>query len=158
MKIVVTGGAGLVGSALISKLIKDPQNEVTAAFHNKPIVVNNINTIQVELTNFNDCMNLLKGKDALINCAAKTFGAEIMAKEPLSLSMPNIIMNANLFEAAYQNEVKQVIFMGSTTAYPESDEALSESSIFLDEVYKSYFVVGNVKRIMEILGKIYSSR
>jgi len=156
MNIAITGSAGLVGSALISKLVKNPSNNITSFYHQKPPTNKSITSIQGDLVNYDDCMSLLKDQDMLIHCAARTFGAEIMSKEPLSLSIPNIIMNTNLIEAAYQNGVKQVIFMGSTTAYPASDDALSENTLFQDQPYKSYFVVGNVKRITEILGTIYS--
>jgi GDP-L-fucose synthase len=106
-----------------------------------------------------DCERAVEGVDFVFMCAAKTSGAAVMTQAPLSHVTPNVVMNAQLLEAAYRAKVKKFIFLSSSAAYPPSgDRPVREEEMFGADPYEVYYSVGWMKRYAEILCKIYAEK
>jgi len=80
-----------------------------------------------------------------------------MDKTPLVHLTPNIIMNAQILAAAYENKVRRFCFISSNTVYPVTDFAVDEDDAGYD-FFEKYFVVGWMKRFSEIMCEMYSSK
>ena len=65
-------------------------------------------------------------------------GAGVMEKTPLVHLTPNIIMNVNMLEAAYKENIKKFIFISSNTVYPFVDFAVKENDANFD-FYEKYY-------------------
>src|SRR3972149_7164241 len=93
-RILVTGGAGFVGSNLIKKLLEVNAN-IFATYHvkNPQIKDKRIRYIKVDLTNKKDCKKVVRGMELVFMSAANTSGAAVIEKTPLVLVTPNVIMN-----------------------------------------------------------------
>jgi GDP-L-fucose synthase len=89
--------------------------------------------------------------------AANSSGAAVMEKTPLVHLSPNIRMNINMTEAAYESGVKKFIFISSNTVYPQVDFAVREEQAEFD-FFDKYYVVGWMKRFSEIVMEIYSNK
>jgi len=88
--------------------------------------------------------------------AANSSGAAVMEKTPLVHLTPNLIMNAQMLAASYENKVSRFCFISSNTVYPLTEFAVKESDANF-EYYDKYFIVGWMKRFSEIMCEMYSN-
>lgn len=154
----MAGGTGFIGTNLINRLLSLGAN-VRATIHKRtPIITDSrVEYIKCDLLGMEDCYKVVKGMDYVFMCAANTSGAAVMASTPLIHVTPNIIMNSQILEASYINEIEKFIFISSSAAYPPSGNVpIKEEEMFNGDPYETYFGVGWMKRYTEILCKLYS--
>jgi len=159
-KILVAGGSGVIGVNLVRRLLT-LGSRVRATLHNRPAVIQDdaIDYVQAGLTRMEDCRKVVEGMDYVFMCAANTSGAAVMTTTPLVHVTPNVVMNAQMLDAAYQAGVKKFVFISSSAAYPPSgDRPVREDEMFGADPYEIYYSVGWMKRYAEILCKIYSQK
>ncbi|OGP66761.1 MAG: hypothetical protein A2031_01570 [Deltaproteobacteria bacterium RBG_19FT_COMBO_43_11] len=159
-KVLIAGGTGFVGINIIKRMLELRAN-VRATLHRKaPVVVDDkIDYIKCNLLNMEDCKKIVDGMDYVFMCAANTSGAAVIASTPLVHVTPNIIMNAQILEAAYFARVKKFAFLSSNAAYPPSgDNYVKEEAMFDGDPYETYFGVGWMKRYTEILCRMYAEK
>ncbi|MEX0656186.1 MAG: NAD-dependent epimerase/dehydratase family protein [Nitrosopumilaceae archaeon] len=115
MKIVITGGAGFIGSSVAQLLKKD--HKVTIFDHKKPIngdyefIQGNINDSKLVTDSIKDC-------DVVIHLAA-TLGVVYTEKNPIKTLDTNIIGTKNVLESCRLNNVRKIIFSSSSEVYGE---------------------------------------
>ncbi|MHB1275907.1 MAG: NAD-dependent epimerase/dehydratase family protein, partial [Candidatus Humimicrobiaceae bacterium] len=106
-----------------------------------------------------DCKKVVKDMDYVFMCAANTSGAAVIASTPLVHVTPNIIMNSQVLEAAYNAKIKKFVWLSSNAAYPPTDDRpVKEEEMFNGNPYDVYFGVGWMKRYTEILCRLYSEK
>lgn len=158
--VLVAGGTGFVGANILLRMLSLGAN-VRATLHRKaPVILNDrIDYIKADLLRMEDCKKCVQDMDYVFMCAANTSGAAVMASTPLVHVTPNIIMNAQMLEAAYFAKVKKFIWLSSNAAYPPTDDRpVSEEEMFSGDPYDTYFGVGWMKRYTEILCRLYSEK
>ena len=161
--VLVAGGTGFVGVNLIQRMLALGA-KVRATIHRKPPVIKDdrIEYVTCDLLSMEDCKKVVKvvaDMDYVFMAAANTSGAAVIAATPLVHVTPNIIMNAQLLEAAYFGRVKKFIFLSSNAAYPPSaDRYVREEEMFDGDPYPVYFGVAWMKRYTEILCRMYSEK
>ena len=159
-KVLVAGGSGFIGINLIKRLL--PLGcSIRATLHKRAAVVEDksIEYVQADLTLMEDCRRVSEGMDYVFMCAANTSGAAVMALTPLAHVTPNVVMNAQLLEAAYLAKVKKFLFISSSAAYPPSgDRPVKEEEMFAGDPYEVYYSVGWMKRYAEVLCKVYAQK
>lgn len=158
-KILVTGGSGFVGTNLLKRLSAENNFLLYSSyFKNKKFKkVTNVKYFKVDLEKLQDCKKICKNIDIIIMCAANSSGAAIMEKTPLVHLSPNIRMNINMAEAAYEAKVKKFIFISSNTVYPQVNFPVKEKNASFN-FFDKYYVVGWMKRFSEIVMNIYGQR
>ena len=122
-KVLVTGGAGLIGSCAVKRL-SEAGAIVRAVYHKTEPAkcAEGVTYLQADLTNAEDCRSVVEGVSYVFHCAAHTPGAGATASDPLAHVTSNIIIDALMLEAAYGAGVKKFIWLGSMTAYPPTGE------------------------------------
>jgi len=157
-RVLVTGGAGFVGTNLIKRLL-DLGAKVTATIHKKPPQIKDprVNFITCELLQPDECDKAVAGQDYVFMCAANTSGAAVMAKTPLVHLTPNIIMNVSMLDAAYKAGVKKFQFLSSNTVYPLTDYPVKEDDV-TNEFYEKYHIVAWMKRFTELVCEMYADK
>ena len=159
-KVLVAGGAGFVGVNVINRLLSLGAN-VRATLHIKdPVILDErIEYVRCDLTRMEDCQKAVTDMDYVFLCAASTSGAAVIASTPLVHVTPNIVMNAQMLEAAYFARVKKFIWLSSNAAYPPSgDRPVKEEELLDGDPYETYFGVAWMKRYTEILCRMYSEK
>src|SRR3989338_6698790 len=165
--ILVTGGAGFIGSNLIDTLLKNPDYQITCLdnfdpFYNPQIKRNNIAThlkksnfkfIEADIRNFANMKSKLgKHYDTIIHLAAKV-GVKPSLKEPQLYTDININGTQNLLEIARQLDCKKFIFGPSSSVYGiNANTPWNEE----DHVLKPISPYASTKISGELLGHVYS--
>ncbi len=163
-KVLVTGGTGFIGLNIVKGLVERGFSDIVVTTHTERDYYYNlhdndsITLVKCDLTDKEQCHSITKDVDILVLCSAVSFGASFIQDNPLGLVNDNIIMNVNLLDGAYKNGVKKVIYFGSTTGYPDTEEIMYEENMFDGDPFDAYFSVGWMKRYTEVLMRLYSEK
>jgi nucleoside-diphosphate-sugar epimerase len=121
MKLLVTGGAGFIGSHLVDKLIDQGHrvfiidNLSAGKEENLNFKANFYNS---DICDFEEIKPLFKDIDYVFHLAAIP-RVPISIDDPLGTSKNNILGTLNVFKAAVDHKVKRVIFASSSSVYGE---------------------------------------
>ncbi len=108
--ILVTGGAGFLGSHIIEHLY----SQGVGADH---LLIPR--SRDSDLRKWENCVKAVKGKDLVIHLAGKVGGIGFNQKYPGDLFYDNAIMGIQLIEAARQEGVEKCVILGTVCAYPK---------------------------------------
>lgn len=159
-KVLVTGAGGFLGTNIAKRLVKDGALVRGTLHHgHSQFEHRNLEYVRTDLTKMDECRKMVMGMDYVFMCAANTSGAAVMASQPLAHVTPNVVMNAQMLEAAYDARVRKFLFVSSSAAYPPTGERpVAESEMFEGDPYEAYFSVGWMKRYAEVLCRIYAEK
>lgn len=139
MKILITGGAGYIGSHTAKQLIENRECDITIIDNLSTGVISAIETlknihkeagnrgefdfIQADLKDFGVIEGIFKAKkfDAVIHFAASIVVPESV-KNPIKYYMNNTVNTTNLIKLAVENGVKKFIFSSTAAVYGEPEE------------------------------------
>lgn len=166
--ILITGGAGFIGSNLIDSLLKDNLNiKITCLdnfdpFYDPKVKKSNIKThlkksnytlVKGDIRNLNRVKpKLSKYYDVIIHLAAKV-GVIPSLQDPMSYTDVNVVGTQNLLEFARQSHCKKFIFASSSSVYginPHVPWNENESILKPISPYASTKISG------ELLGHVYT--
>jgi GDP-L-fucose synthase len=124
-KILVTGGTGLIGRFVVSKLVKFG-SEVTVASLDDLVLEKKAKYIKGDLTNFEFCKKITKNIDYVFHISGIKGSVKVTIDKPASFFVPLIMMNTNILEACRLNSVKRLVYTSSIGAY-------SSKEIFIED-------------------------
>jgi GDP-L-fucose synthase len=147
-KILVTGGAGFLGSFLVEKLIRDrnanPEGIVVPRSKN------------MDLRIWENCVKVVKDIDIVLHLAGKGGGIGYNRRYPATLFYDNILMNTQLMEAARLEEAEKFVGIGTVCSYPKyTPVPFKEENLwngYPEETNASY---GLSKKIMLVQSQAY---
>lgn len=131
MKSIVTGGAGFIGSNLVSGLIELGHEVVciddqSSDGHEQFYWNSNSKNHLLDICNYNDIEHLFIDSDYVFHLAAE---ARIMncIVDPIKAVRSNILGTANVLQASRINGVKRVIYSSTSSAYGNNPVPNKES-------------------------------
>ncbi|ADN49856.1 SDR family NAD(P)-dependent oxidoreductase [Vulcanisaeta distributa] len=127
--VLVTGGAGFIGSHLVDRLIKDGyrvrvvDNFSTGRLENLKHLEDNPNleVMRGDLKNEQDAREAVKGADAVFHFAANP-EVRVSSISPRVHFEENVVATFNLLEAMREYKVKEMVFASSSSVYGEPEE------------------------------------
>ena len=108
-RIFVAGHKGMVGSALLRELRKNPNNEIFTASRAELDLVN-----QQEVAEFFAQLKI----DEVYLSAAKVGGIHANNTYPAEFIYDNLMLECNVIHQAWEHGVKKLLFLGSSCIYP----------------------------------------
>lgn len=106
-KVLVTGGAGFVGSHLVKKLKRLGGNIFVPR------------SKDYDLREKENCRKVVKNKDIVIHLAGKVGGIGFNMQHPGEMFYDNIIMGVHLMEEARKADVGKFVAVGTVCTYPK---------------------------------------
>ena len=127
--VLVTGGAGFIGSHLVDKLIgegysvKVIDNFSTGRIENLRHLENNPNLeiMKGDLKNYADAVEAVRGVDAVFHFAANP-EVRVSTTSPRTHFDENVVATFNLLEAMREHGVRELVFASSSSVYGEPEE------------------------------------
>lgn len=134
-KVLVTGGAGFIGSHLVERLLELGAevtvvdimlcgNKIVHLEGNKKLSVH-----KVDVTDLTAVAPLFSGQDAVFHLAAMV-GVEETQDEPVHLLDVEVGGTANVIALSAKNKVKRFVFASSSEVYGDSTEPMVEEGPF----------------------------
>jgi len=134
-RVLVTGGAGFIGSHLVEKLIDlgalvsvvDTMlcgNKIERLEGHK-----NLSVHRLDVTDIQAIEPLFKGQDMVFHLAA-VVGVEETQDEPVNLLNVEVVGTSNVISLASKNKVKRFIFASSSEVYGDSLKPMVEEGPF----------------------------
>lgn len=112
-KIYVAGHRGLVGSALLRELERQGYSNIVTRTHKELDLLN-----QQEVESF----FAVEKPEYVFLAAAKVGGIKANCQYPAIFIYENLMIEANVIQAAYRNQIKKLLFLGSSCIYPKMAE------------------------------------
>jgi len=141
MSVLVTGGSGLVGSAIKADI--------------------KLSTRDVDLRDWKSTLALFeyfKPKE-VIHCAARVGGVGANMNYKGEFFYDNIMINTNVLEASRVVGVKKVVSFLSTCVFPDDVEyPLTEKKIHLGEPHNSNYPYAYAKRMLDVQSRAYKEQ
>ena len=139
-KIYIAGHTGLVGSAILKKFAEKGYSNLIYKTHSELDLIN-----QQKVIRFFE----MEKPEYVIIAAAKVGGIEANNTYRAEFIYNNLMIQTNIIHAAYINNVKKLIFLGSTCVYPKNtpqpikEEYLLTSSLeYTNEPYAIAKIAG----------------
>lgn len=120
-KVYVAGHRGMVGSAIVRKLEAEGYNNIITR-----------SSSELDLRNQQQVNDFFKEEKPgyVFLAAAKVGGINANNTYRAEFLYDNLMIEANVIEAAYRNEVKKLLFLGSSCIYPKlAPQPLQEDSL-----------------------------
>lgn len=125
-KIFVAGHRGMVGSAIVRKLQKEGYNNIVTK-----------TSQELDLRSQEKVNAFFKAEkpEYVFLAAAKVGGIHANNVYRAEFLYDNLMIEANIIHASYQNEVEKLLFLGSSCIYPKmAPQPLKEEYLLTDEL------------------------
>ncbi len=121
MKVLITGAAGMLGSALLRTFGSSQDHEV-AAITRRDLDLRSKVDFEKKLSSFSP--------DLIIHAAAKVGGIQANISHPVDFLADNLQMDTNVITTSLANGVPNLLYIGSSCMYPKDyRQPLIESDI-----------------------------
>lgn len=162
MKILITGGAGFIGSNLCEYFISKGNevicldNFATGHLHNLDVVINNPNftLIEGDIRNFQDCQKAVQGADYVLHEAALG-SVPRSINDPITTNEVNVSGFMNVLTASRDAKVKRFVYAASSSTYGDS-QGLPKVEDVIGKPLSPYAITKYVNELYaEIFSKTY---
>ena len=110
MRVLVTGGNGMLGRSIVSEWKSQrPDDDITV-----------VTRAEVDLQDKNATRALIERAqpDAIIHAAAKVGGIGVKIAEPTGFLLDNLLLDSSVLSAAIDLRIPELLYVGSAAVYP----------------------------------------
>lgn len=147
-KVVVTGGAGFLGSHVVAKLKERGVTDITVP-----------RSGQYDLRLKETCREIVKGADIVIHLAANVGGIGYNRDYPGTLFYDNLLMGVHMMEESRLAGVSKFVAIGTICAYPKfAPIPFHEDDLWNGYPEETNAPYGLAKKMMLVQGTAYRSQ
>ena len=162
MRILVTGGAGFIGSNLSEDLLKDKRVSLVRVLDN--LATGSLKNLQElsgdprfeflegDIRNYQTCLEACEGTD-LISHQAALGSVPRSVNDPLTSNEVNITGTLNIFNAARETKIKRIVYAASSSTYGDHP-GLPKTE---DKIGKPLSPYAVTKYVNELYAQVYAS-
>ncbi|MBI2196461.1 NAD-dependent epimerase/dehydratase family protein [Candidatus Daviesbacteria bacterium] len=123
IKVLVTGGAGFIGSEVVKQLLEKGYSVRVADDLSKleAKVPRSCEFLKVDLTDRKAALSAMEDIDFCIHLAAKIGGIGYFHKYPATILSENNKMYSAVFEAAVSKKIKRIIYLSSSMVFESTN-------------------------------------
>jgi UDP-N-acetylglucosamine 4-epimerase len=161
MRILVTGGAGFIGSNLVEKLLQDKRvglvrvldNLATGSLKNTEEFKQNpkFQFIEGDIRDYKTCLEACESIHCISHQAALG-SVPRSVKDPLTTNAVNIDGTVNIFTAAREKNIRRVIYAGSSSTYGDHPDLPKKE----DKIGNPLSPYAVTKYVNELYAKVYA--
>jgi UDP-N-acetylglucosamine/UDP-N-acetylgalactosamine 4-epimerase len=162
MRILVTGGAGFIGSNLVERLLAREDVEQVRVLDNLSTgTIKNVEEfetnakfefVQGDIREYETCLKMCEGID-LVSHQAALGSVPRSINDPLTTNAVNITGTLNIFTAAKESKVKRVVYAASSSTYGDHP-GLPKTEDKIGNPLSPYAVS---KYVNELYARVYAS-
>jgi GDP-L-fucose synthase len=147
-RILLTGGAGFLGSHIVENLVQE--RDVSRSHIFIPRSENS------DLRVWENCKKAVENADLVIHLAARVGGIGFNQKNPATLFYDNIMMGTQLMEAARRVGVKKFVQVGTVCSYPKFTPApFKEENLWDGYPEETNAPYGIAKKALLVMAQAY---
>jgi GDP-L-fucose synthase len=144
-RIVVTGGAGFLGSHLVAQLQKEHPAEIVVP-----------RSADADLRLSADSAKIVQGADIVIHLAANVGGIGYNQANPATLYYDNMLMGVHVMHEAWKAGVQKFVAIGTICAYPKfSPVPFQEENLWNGYPEETNAPYGLAKKMMLVQAQAY---
>ena len=129
-KVLVTGGAGHIGSTLTEQLVKEGakvkiydnlwrgSKDYLLDENQKPIIDMKSDFFEKDLRVYENCEEAVKDVDVVFHLADVVAGITYVFDNQPFVYRSNVLINSNMFAAAAKEKIEKLVYVGAACAYP----------------------------------------
>jgi UDP-N-acetylglucosamine/UDP-N-acetylgalactosamine 4-epimerase len=161
-KILVTGGAGFIGSNLVKSLLNDSRigivrvldNLLTGAIENiNPFFSNpNFEFVKGDIRDYETCLKACSDMH-LISHHAALGSVPRSINDPLTTNAINITGTLNVFTAAKENKIERIVYAASSSTYGDIQSEFKKE----DEIGSPLSPYAVTKYVNELYARVYGN-
>jgi len=162
MRILITGGAGFIGSNLVALFLKDPRISFVRVLDNLSTGSrNNIASflsdprfefVEGDIRNYQTCLKACENID-LITHQAALGSVPRSINDPLTTNEVNITGTLNIFTAAKDKKIKRVVYAASSSTYGDHPGLPKVE----DQIGKPLSPYAVTKYVNELYAQVYAN-
>lgn len=150
-KILVTGGAGHIGSALTARLVKEGADvkvvdnlwrgskDYLLDEEGKEVIDMKENFFEWDLREFEKCEKSMKDVDIVFHLADVVAGITYIFDNQPFVFRSNLLINSNVFSAASKANIENLVYVGAACAYPHEKQNDPNYPLFKeDDMYPAH--------------------
>ncbi len=147
-RILITGGAGFLGSGIVDKLVKE------RGVSRDQIIIPR--SRDYDLRQMDNCLSVCREADVVIHLAARVGGIGFNMENPATLFYDNAMMGIQMIEAARLNGVAKFVAIGTICAYPKfTPVPFKEDDIWNGYPEETNAPYGLAKKMMLVQSQAY---
>tara|TARA_R110000796_G_scaffold67777_6_gene155607 strand:+ start:11599 stop:12528 length:930 start_codon:yes stop_codon:yes gene_type:complete len=145
-RILVTGGRGLVGSAI---------RDISSLYPQYDFIFTHREEYDLTKESHIDKLFLKKKPDYVIHTAARVGGIGKNLNTPAQQYFDNILMNTYMIHYAHEHNVEKLIAFSSVCAFPADSEILKEESLHDGAPFEAHGSYAYSKRMVDVQIEAY---
>ena len=155
--ILVTGGTGMIGRALIPKLLDFGAN-ITIASLDEPKkddpLLQHVRFVQTDLRSSSHCLKITDGQEVVFHLAGIKGSPKLTTSKPATFFTNTLLFNLNMMEAARKNNIEKYLYTSSVGVYAPS-EIFYEDSVWKTFPSDNDKFAGYAKRMGELQAEAF---